>query len=162
MDAGGHTRDAGRSVARLYTMPLRLIDASVWVAFLRPRPAPELVDTVRRALEDDEAATAAPVVVEVLSGIRDRQEYAARDEDFRNLHTLPIDGEGAYVAARIGAALARTGNTAKTVDLLLAGAAITAGAELWSLPDAHFGAIARATARGQIRDVAPLRVVFLP
>lgn len=143
-------------------MPLRLIDSSVWIAFLRPRPDAGLVRGVRRALAEREAAIAAPVLVEVLSGIRDGDEYLLREQDFRTLPVVAVNGEAAFLAARVGEALARTGKVGKTVDLLLAGAAITAGAELWSLPDEHFRQIQMAVERVNVRDAKPLRLVFLP
>lgn len=143
-------------------MALRLIDSSVWIAFLRPRPDPRLVRAVRRALMEREAAVAAPVVVEVLSGIRNRDEYLQREQDFRTLPMVAVDGEAAFLAARIGEALAETGKAGKTVDLLLAGAAITASAEIWSLPDEHFRRIQLAIERINVRDIKPLRLAFLP
>lgn len=142
-------------------MPLRLIDSSVWIAFLRPRHDPRIVRAVRRALDTGEAAIAVPIVVEVLSGIRDADEYVAREADFRTLPLVPVDGEAGYLAARIGAHLAGAGRTAKTVDLLLAGAALSAGVELWTLPDDHYRDIQTATAR--LWDPPTrLRLRFLP
>ena len=102
-------------------MPLRLIDSSVWIAFLHARPDTRIVSAIHRALTNDEAAIAAPVIVEVLSGIRDPDEYAAREADFRALPQIPVDGEASYIGARIGEALASAGKRGKTVDLLLSG-----------------------------------------
>jgi predicted nucleic acid-binding protein len=143
-------------------VPLRLIDSSVWIAFLRPGPDVRIVKAVRRALTSGEAAIAAAVVVEVLSGIRDRDEYAAREADFRALPVVPTDGEAAYLAARIGEALAAAGKPGKTVDLLLAGAALAAGAELWSLRDEHFVNIRAIAGRSGARGVKAPHIVFLP
>ncbi len=140
-------------------MPVRLLDSSVWVEYLRPKPDPRIVAAVQAALTADEVAVAAPIVVEILAGIRDRREQAEREEDFRALSWLPVDGEPAYVAARIGAALAASGKMAKTVDLLLAGAAIAAGAELWSLPAEHFAQIQQIIRRGLVSTPGPLRLV---
>lgn len=142
-------------------MPLRLIDSSVWISYLRPRPDPRIVKAVQHALTTGEAATAAPIVVEVLSGIRDPREYAAREDDFRSLPLIPIDGEAMYIAARIGEALASAGKIGKTVDLLLAGAAIHAGAELWSLPDEHFKEIRALIDRKKLKVPRPFHLVFL-
>jgi predicted nucleic acid-binding protein len=113
-------------------------------------------------LTEREAAVAAPVVVEVLSGIRDRDEYLQREQDFRTLPVVTVDGEAAYLAAQIGEALARTGKVGKTVDLLLVGAAITANAELWSLPDEHFRQIQLAIEHVGAHGIKPLRLAFLP
>jgi predicted nucleic acid-binding protein len=120
-------------------VPIRLIDSSVWIEYLRPRPRPNVVRAVRAALAADEAAVAAPIIVEVLSGIRDGREYSAREAELRALHHVSVDGDASYIAARVGRALADAGKMGKTVDLMLAGAAISTGAELWSLRDEHYG-----------------------
>ncbi len=144
-------------------MSFRLIDSSVWIAYLRPKPDPRIVEAVRRALAAGEAAIAAPIVIEVLSGIRDSQEYLAREADFRAIRCLDTGGgEASYIAARIGRALAEKGKRGTTVDLLLAGAAIEAGAELWSLPDDHFDDIRSLLKRGDVKVQGPFLLRWLP
>ena len=76
---------------------------------MRPKPDPRIVEAVRRALAAGEAAIAAPIVIEVLSGIRDSQEYQAREADFRAMPRLDTDGEASYIAAQIGRGLAEKG-----------------------------------------------------
>lgn len=139
-------------------MPLRLIDSSIWVEYLRPRPATRVVRAVHAALTAGEAGVATPIVVEILSGIRDTQEYSAREAELRALRHIPVDGEAGYVAARIGQALADVGKMGKTVDLMLAGAAIRTGAELWSLRDEHYQDIRALIDRGQLRLPVPFRI----
>lgn len=143
-------------------MPLRLIDSSIWISYLRPQPAARLVAAVHEALKAGEAAVATPIVAEVLAGIRDASEYAARQTDFRALPHVATDGEVGYTAARIGRALAGAGKTSKTVDLILAAASIHSGAELWSLPDEHYEDIRAFLKTRELRDVSPLRVRWLP
>jgi predicted nucleic acid-binding protein len=143
-------------------LPLRLIDSSVWISYLRPRPDDRLVASVRAALRSREAAVAAPVVTEVLAGVRDAAEYAARQTDFRALTHVPIDGDVADTAATIGRALADAGRKSNTIDLLLAAAAIHADAELWSLEDVHFEDIRRTLRIPAMQGIGPLRVRWLP
>lgn len=143
-------------------MPFRLIDSSVWISYLRPKPHPQIVEAVRSALAAGEAAIAAPIVVEVLSGIRDSQEYAARMADFRAMPRLDTGPETPYIAARIGRALAERGKKGTTVDLLLVGSSIEADAELWSLPDDHFEEIRLLLKRGDVRVRGPFRLRWLP
>ncbi len=143
-------------------MPLRLIDSSVWIAYLRPKPDPRIVKEVRVALGDGEAAIATPILIEVLSGIRDPHEYRVREADFRALPQIEIDGETGFIAARIGKGLAEVGKTGKTVDLMLAGAVIRAGAELWSLPDDHYQDIQSLLKRGDIKAPGAFRIRWLP
>jgi predicted nucleic acid-binding protein len=142
-------------------LPLRLIDSSVWITYLRPAPNAGVVRQVRGVLAAGEAAVAAPILVEVLSGIRDQQEYTMREADFRALHQIQIDAEVGYLAARIGKGLADIGKTARTVDLLLASAAINAGAELWSLPDDHYQEIQALLKRGHIKGSGAFLVHWL-
>jgi predicted nucleic acid-binding protein len=143
-------------------LPLRLIDSSVWVTYLRPGPDPRIVKEVRGALDTGEAAVATPILVEVLSGIRDPHEYSIREADFRALPQVEVDGEAGYIAARIGKGLAEVGKTGKTIDLLLAGAAIRAGAELWSLPDEHYRDIQSLLKRSEVKVAGAFRIRWLP
>lgn len=142
-------------------MPLRLIDSSIWIEYLRPRPTTRVVRAVHAALNAGEAAVATPIVVEILSGIRDTQEYSAREAELRTLRQIPVGGEVGYVAARIGQALADAGKMGKTVDLMLAGAAIRTGAELWSLRDEHYQDIQALIGRGELRVPVPFRIRWL-
>lgn len=141
---------------------LRLIDSSVWITYLRPGPDPRIVKEVRRALAAGEAAVATPILVEVLSGIRDPHEYSVREADFRALPHVEVDGEAGYIAARIGKELAEIGKTGKTVDLLLVGSAIRAGAELWSRPDDHYRDVQALLKRGKVKVAGPFRIRWLP
>ena len=75
---------------------------------------------------------------------------------------VEVDGEAGYLAARIGRGLAEAGKTGKTVDLLLAGAAIRAGAELWSLPDEHYRDIQALLRRGKVKVAGSFRIRWLP
>lgn len=143
-------------------MPFRLIDSSVWIAYLRPKPDPQIVEAVRGALAAGEAAIATPIVIEVLSGIRDSREYVAREADFRAIPRLDTGPEAPYIAARIGRALAEKGKRGTTVDLLVAGAAIEADAELWSLPDEHFDEIRLLLKRGDVKVHGVFNLRWLP
>jgi hypothetical protein len=49
----------------------------------------------------------------------------------------------------------------KTVDLMLAGAAIRTGAELWSLRDEHYQDIQALIDRGDLRVPVPFRIRWL-
>ncbi len=128
---------------------------------MRPRPTTRVVRAVHAALTAGEVAVATPIVVEILSGVRDTQEYSAREAELRALQHIPVDGETGYIAARIGQALADAGKMGKTVDLLLAGAAIRTGAELWSLRDEHYEDIQALVNRGELRVPVPFRIRWL-
>ncbi|HEV2282927.1 MAG TPA: PIN domain-containing protein [bacterium] len=140
---------------------LRLIDSTVWIAYLRPRPDAPLVAAVRRALENDEGAIAAPVVAEVLAGIRDPSEHVIREADFKALPHVAVDGDVGYTAARIGRALNAAGRRGNTIDLLLAAGAIHAGAELWSLPERRYEEIRRILMTPDLRRIGALHIRWL-
>ena len=139
-----------------------MIDSSVWIAYLRAKPDPRIAKAVHVALGDGEAAIATPILIEVLSGIRDPHEYRVREADFRALPQIEIDGETGFIAARIGKGLAEVGKTGKTVDLMLAGAVIRAGAELWSLPDDHYQDIQSLLKRSDMKVPGAFRIRWLP
>jgi predicted nucleic acid-binding protein len=139
-------------------VPLRLIDSSIWIAYLRPKPGTQLAAAVQEALLAGEAAVAAPIIAEVLAGIRDASEYGVRQADFRALAHIGIDGDVGYTAARIGRALADQGKTGKTIDLLIAAGALHAGAELWSLPNDHYENIRRIVSSRELRGIGMLEV----
>ena len=143
-------------------MALRLVDSSVWITYLRPKPDPRIVKAVRDALEAGEVAVATPIVIEVLSGIRDPLEYEAREADFRALTHVAIDGETGYLAARIGSALAEAGTRVNTVDLMLASAAIRWAAELWSLHDGHYERIHLSLRSHAVKVPGAFRIRWLP
>jgi predicted nucleic acid-binding protein len=82
--------------------------------------------------------------------------------DFRAMPRLDTGPEAPYIAARIGRALAERGKKGTTVDLLLAGSAIEADAELWSLPDDHFDEIRLLLTRGDVKVQGSFRLRWLP
>ena len=137
---------------------LRLIDSSIWISYLRPKPNAALVAAVRLALEKDEGAIAAPIVAEVLAGIRHPSEYALRESDFKALPHIAVDGDAGYTAARIGRALSAAGRRGNTIDTLLAAGAIHAGAELWSLPESHYEGIRKILRTPELRHIGLLQV----
>lgn len=116
---------------------------------------------VRRALENDEGAIAAPIVAEVLAGIRNPSEYTVRAADFKALPQVAVDGDAGYTAARIGHALSTAGKRGNTIDLLLAAGAIHAGAELWSLPESHYEEIRRILRTPELRSAGALQIRWL-
>jgi predicted nucleic acid-binding protein len=130
--------------------------------YLRPKPDQRIVKAIHDALDAGEVAIATPILIEVLSGIRDPLEYEARETDFRSLAQIAIDGEVGYIAARIAKALAEAGSTGKTVDLMLAGAAIRSGAELWSHYDDHYEEIHRLLKKRSIKVPGTFRIRWLP
>ena len=112
-----------------------VVDTSVWVVSLRRGRAPE-AEILRALLDADEAALAAPVRVELLSGASNADRATLR----RALSALPVlypsTGTWMLVDAWIGRA-GRRGSRFGLGDLLIGALASEIGALLWSL-DADF------------------------
>ncbi|MGH2353840.1 MAG: type II toxin-antitoxin system VapC family toxin [Chloroflexota bacterium] len=106
-----------------------LIDTSVWVhTLVRRNPPTPLQRRVAVLLQTALVATTALVRLELLRGARDEAAYRRIDQILSPLHLLPLDHSLCDDAARLGFALRRQGVTVSAVDLLVASAALRAGA----------------------------------
>lgn len=117
-----------------------VIDTSVWIEFFRGSNT-HLVERLRRLLDADEVALAAPVRLELLSGATQRELGRLK----RVLSALPLllpsDALWNKLDAWVLAARAK-GHRFGALDLLIAGIADDHGAALWS-EDADFARMAR-------------------
>lgn len=95
---------------------------------------------LREALGRDEVATVAPVVVELLSGVRKKSDCDLVREDLMGLRLLPLGWEEALLGSEIAWELARRGRRILTLDLLISAAAKRYGYEVWHFGDGHFAA----------------------
>jgi hypothetical protein len=110
---------------------LHLIDTSVWVhALIRRTPITRVQRRVAGLVEAKLAATTPIVRLELLRGARDRAAYRRIQETLDPLGQLPLDERTIEDAAELGFSLRREGVTVPTTDLLIATAAIRAGAIL--------------------------------
>ena len=107
------------------------VDTSVWVAAFRSAAGAE-AELLRRALDLDEVALAAPVRVEILTGAAARDRLRLR----RLLSALPIAYPSASTWALIDSWLdlaAAAGERFGFADLLIGALAAEHGGDLWSL-----------------------------
>jgi predicted nucleic acid-binding protein len=121
-----------------------LIDTSVWIFVLGPRPHEALRDRVASLVLDNQAATTPPVLFEVLRGSRTLTEAETLKSRLRSLHVLPLLEPDWSEAAQWSAAMARKGYNGKSMDLLIAFKALQAGCVLLHA-DRDFDRIARAS-----------------
>lgn len=119
-----------------------LVDTSAWIEFYHPQGADEVKRALTEALEQQEVAVIAPIVVELLRGAKTEKASRVLQDDLRALLWLPLDGEEAVTAAKLGWALSRAGRPVPTIDLLIAAAAQLRQYEIWHFGDGHFKSIA--------------------
>lgn len=116
-----------------------VVDTSVWVAGFRGDAS--VVGELGRLLDEDLAALAAPVRLELLAGAR-RGEVGRLRRVLGALPTfVPGDAEWARVDRHVDVAVAR-GERFGVVDLLIAATAAARSAPVWSL-DADFERMAK-------------------
>jgi predicted nucleic acid-binding protein len=113
-----------------------LIDASVWLPYLRGEADPPVVMAIHEWLASDRAATTEIIRVELLQAARTEDEFERLRRTLDGLTLLPIDA-GAWIAAAYnGFTLRSTGLVDPTATLLVATVAQQTGATVCHLdPD---------------------------
>ncbi|MCI2429050.1 PIN domain-containing protein [Candidatus Acetothermia bacterium] len=132
-----------------------LVDTSAWIEFYHPQGASRVKQALAKALEHQEVAVVAPVVVELLRGAKTESTYRVLQDDLRALSCLALGWEEATTAAKLGWELRRAGQSVPTTDLLIAAAAQQHQHEVWHFGDEHFQAIEAASGPPQ-RDLKAL------
>ena len=122
--------------------PLVLVDTSAWICFFARRGYPEVKRALSILLEEDRAAIAGPIVIEILQGARTVEEKEDIKKWIKGLHCLPVTDALWYDAAEMAFALRRKGVTTSAIDTLIASLAIEYDCSLLHR-DSHFDLIAR-------------------
>ena len=117
-----------------------LIDTSVWIRALGPRPVTRIHDRVAGLVERHEAATCPPVAFELLRGVPDAHQFSELFDYLFHLQNLPVDW---VEAARWAAEPKIRALKVKSMDLLIVHTALVHGAVLVHA-DADFDRLTKA------------------
>ncbi len=123
---------------------LVLIDSSVWISYLLGQKG-TLARSVENLLLNHRAAINAIIRVELLTGARDKAQYAELEDSFRGLHFLELTDAVWRRVERVRFELRRGGHLIPLPDVLIACCALVYNCELLHA-DRHFDRIAHSTA----------------
>jgi len=110
-------------------LSLIVIDTSVWARIRNPA----IALAVTEAIAANAVAMTEPLLLELLRAARDEKELLSLQEEYAALHHIPLSTEIAARSIEVQTALAKHGHhrAASPVDLLIAAAAESVGAEIW-------------------------------
>jgi predicted nucleic acid-binding protein len=123
-------------------MTTYLVDTSVWISVLRPRPIQPLRNRIDELFQGDAIATTGMIRLELLSGAKTAPEFGKLAFVTEMVHQLPATDSTWTRAAELAFALRRRGLTLGSADILIAAVAIENDAVLLHA-DAHFEHIAQ-------------------
>ena len=121
---------------------LVLIDTSGWICFFSRRGFEEIKKSISTLLDEDRAAIAGPILVELIQGTRTVEEKETIKRLFRGVHWLSVSDDHWHKAAEMAFDLRRKGITSSAIDTLIATLAIEYRCSLLH-KDSHFELIAR-------------------
>jgi hypothetical protein len=124
---------------------LVLVDTSAWICFFAREDFPDIKKTVSHLLDENRAAVAGPIVVELIQGARTEKERDFLKDRLGGLHWLQVTDMHWHEAADLSFGLRRKGVTASAVDALLAVVALSYNCTLLH-KDSDFDLIARHSA----------------
>ena len=105
-------------------MPAKLlVDTSAWIVSFRKSGNEQIKKTLFVALDTLSVATTNIVILELLQGCRNRNEYDAMIARLTALETIPISDAVWDLSSTTGYELRRKGITVPTLDIIIASAA---------------------------------------
>jgi hypothetical protein len=123
---------------------LVLIDTSGWICFFSRRGFEEIKKAISTLLDEDRAAIAGPILVELIQGTRTVEEKEAIKRIIKGIHWLPVTDDHWHKAAEMAFDLRRKGITSSAIDTLIAALAIEYRCILLH-KDSHFELIAQSS-----------------
>ena len=124
-------------------MPAKvLVDTSAWIVSFRKSGNEKLKKTLVTALDTLSVATSNIVILELLQGCRNRNDYDAMKARLEVLETVPLSDAVWSLAYATGYELRRKGMTVPTTDIIIAASAKIYNCSLLHY-DKHFRAIAK-------------------
>jgi len=121
---------------------LVLVDTSAWICFFARRGYPDIKEALSLLLEEDRAAIAGPIMIEIVQGARTAEEKEDIKKWIKGIRWLSVTDAIWNNAAEMAFALRRKGITTSAIDTLIAALAIEYDCYLLHR-DSHFDIIAR-------------------
>jgi predicted nucleic acid-binding protein len=121
---------------------LVLVDTSAWICFFSRRGFEDIKKALSTLLDEDRAAIAGPILVELIQGTRTTEEKETIKTLIRGIHWLSVSDNHWHKAAEMAFDLRRKGVTSSAIDTLIAILAIDYRCILLH-KDSHFELIAR-------------------
>jgi hypothetical protein len=100
-----------------------LIDSSLWIEYLRPKGSKKVKEKVREILQKEEAVSCGVVVVEILRGAKNEEDFQSLHDSLMSLPQILIDEAVIEQASKWGFLLDRKGKSISTTNLLIAASA---------------------------------------
>jgi predicted nucleic acid-binding protein len=119
-----------------------LVDTSAWICFFSRQGFEDLKKALSTLLDEDRAAIAGPILVELIQGTRTVEEKGTIKTLIRGIHWLSVSDDHWHKAAEMAFALRRKGITGSAIDTLIAILAIDYRCLLLH-KDSHFELIAQ-------------------
>ncbi len=130
---------------------LVLVDTSAWICFFARKDFSEIKEIVSHLLDENRAAVAGPVLVELIQGARTEKERDFLKNRIEGLHWLTVTDMHWHEAADLSFGWRRKGVTVSTVDALLAVVALSYDCSLLH-KDSDFDLLARHSALRVYRE----------
>ena len=121
---------------------LVLVDTSAWICFFARRGYPDIKEALSLLLEEDRAAIAGPIMIEIVQGARTAEEKEDIKKWVKGIRWLSVTDAIWNNAAEMAFALRRKGITTSAIDTLIAALAIEYDCSLLHR-DSHFDLMAR-------------------